>query len=56
VKLSTRIGGRYGPFLWLSSMLFGAVVSFAVALVSWNLLEKRFLRLKGRFAPQFRAG
>jgi peptidoglycan/LPS O-acetylase OafA/YrhL len=39
--------------LWLCSIAIGVSLSFAVAIVSWNLIEKRFLALKDRFAARF---
>jgi peptidoglycan/LPS O-acetylase OafA/YrhL len=41
-----------GIVLWILSPLLGILISFALSLVSWNLLEKHFLRLKGRFVAR----
>jgi peptidoglycan/LPS O-acetylase OafA/YrhL len=38
--------------LWLASVLFGIAASFAVGLLSWNLLEKHFLALKRYFVAR----
>ncbi len=39
--------------LWLLSIAFGGLVSFALALASWHLLEKHFLRLKHWFVVKY---
>jgi peptidoglycan/LPS O-acetylase OafA/YrhL len=36
---------------WIATTAAGIAISYAVALLSWNLIEKRFLALKDRFAP-----
>ena len=38
--------------IWLLSVGFGILASFAVGLVSWNLVEKHFLELKKYFAAR----
>ncbi len=38
--------------IWLASVGFGILGSFAVGLVSWNLVEKHFLELKKYFAAR----
>lgn len=52
-----RIANRFSEptriSLWFCSTLVGILASFAVALVSWNVIERRFLALKGRFAPRY---
>lgn len=41
--------------LWLASIVLGSSISYAVALASWELVEKRFLALKSHFEPASRA-
>ncbi len=41
--------------IWLASVGFGILASFAVGLVSWNLVEKHFLALKKHFAARMAA-
>ena len=51
--LLTLAGATRADFhvlLWLGSKLVGVVVSYLLALGSWHLLEKHFLRLKCRFS------
>jgi peptidoglycan/LPS O-acetylase OafA/YrhL len=38
--------------LWLASVVFGILASFALAVLSWNLLEKHFLALKKYFVAR----
>jgi len=39
--------------LMLGALVLGPVVSYGMAVVSWNVLEKHFLRLKGRFPYRY---
>jgi peptidoglycan/LPS O-acetylase OafA/YrhL len=39
--------------LMLASLILGPIVSYGIAVVSWNLLEKHFLRLKRHFPYRF---
>ncbi len=41
---------------WVATTVVAIWVSYGVALVSWNLIEKRFLRLKDRFAASAGGG
>jgi peptidoglycan/LPS O-acetylase OafA/YrhL len=38
--------------IWLASVAFGVLASFAVGLLSWNLVEKHFLALKKNFVAE----
>jgi peptidoglycan/LPS O-acetylase OafA/YrhL len=50
-----RLGAPFTPtgkaLVWLCSVPLGISASFLLALMSWSLLEKRFLRMKHRFEP-----
>ena len=54
MRIAEHVPRSTHVLLWGISKLFGVGVSFAVALVSWHLLEKHFLGLKKYFAPQAR--
>ncbi len=51
--LAARVGAGAAMLLWAAT---GAGVSVIVAAASFELFEKRFLRLKNRLAPSTRAG
>jgi peptidoglycan/LPS O-acetylase OafA/YrhL len=38
--------------LWLGNLTFGILISFLLALLSWNLVEKHFLALKRHFVAR----
>ncbi|HTY41268.1 MAG TPA: acyltransferase [Thermoanaerobaculia bacterium] len=46
------LSGLARTVAWLASVIGGIAVSFLFALVSWNVLEKRFLVFKGRFVAR----
>jgi peptidoglycan/LPS O-acetylase OafA/YrhL len=49
LALSASARPEFRILFWAVSKLVGVAVSYALALGSWHLIEKHFLRLKGRF-------
>ncbi|MBI4913946.1 MAG: acyltransferase [Acidobacteria bacterium] len=47
--LAQRIPTEIHILLWAGSKVVGIGISFGLAILSWHILEKRFLRLKYRF-------
>lgn len=49
LSLADHVPASFHIALWASNKIVGLGVSYAVALLSWHVIEKRFLRLKQRF-------
>jgi peptidoglycan/LPS O-acetylase OafA/YrhL len=54
LTIAERIPAHFHILLWAASKVFGVALSYGIAMLSWHLVEKHFLRLKSRFSAQRR--
>ena len=52
-RVSAVLPEQLRTAFWLVAVLAGIALSYAVGLLSWNLIEKHFWGLKSRFAVQY---
>jgi len=55
LRVAEHVPPKFHILLWVASKFVGVALSFAIALLSWHLIEKHFLKAKGRFEAHFRS-
>ena len=52
LRIAATVPSQFHIFLWAASKLVGVVLSYGIALLSWHLIEKHFLKAKRRFSAR----